>query len=768
MSQYGTIYRLSWDTANEDQTITVNIYDTENLIDDSATPTVHTLSPTGRPLVTSIVNNNRSKYGIFSTQAKVEFHSTTNYNAWTFADSKDNRWYMVASNGTGGIIFKGFMVLTDMSRPFMPNPSVITLTFSDNLGLLKEKPLKTDADEVPTGKNRIADYLTWALAKTGLSLVLQVENNVRPGTGTTFIDFAAFNNTFSSIDFSTTLYPQFYENEQITIDDPGGLNDGATFTVTSNPDGTRIFVTPAPINEAPRTNFNIIDNCTGHLYDVVFLDAKTFEKEIGECEDCFTVIEKIIGRDAFLVQYNGKWVIMRPDDFDGNDHYIADFQTDGTWNGIYTQQLVTTDFGRGEDRHWVNALQLVEYERPYKFAKHTYKFEQPLEVPCNVDFDRGDVITVVSPTETHYEVSCWTLRRGRPGAYSSTTISPYITKIFDELGNIVEKYVYIPNASSASTWEYLESEAIPVLENDKFNLSFSWRLASTTGLAYKYIHFAHVVLFGYDGSYWFLGGEFSADDPSFEPGVSKAKWYNTSNFTANTAAGEIGIDFGLIDELEWQSFTWEAPQVPVDGDIYIWLHNFKQDSSSDYDKDIEYNDIRFEYFPTINGSYIRYIGEYSKSDRLDDGYSANVDEELYISDGPKPILKGAMFVNRGSRYQIQQVYFNAHTSANATPTDPSSFMRYEKLRMLADYNQYRRGIRYFTGDVYGLQSDFPHMVRPVYITESDPDSSFRIFLIIFFEQDWRSNISNYKLVETNHTDGKVYDDDFEFKYITNG
>ena len=97
-------------------------------------------------------------------------------------------------------------------------------------------------------------------------------------------------------------------------------------------------------------------------------------------------------------------------------------------------------------------------------------------------------------------------------------------------------------------------------------------------------------------------------------------------------------------------------------------------------------------------------------------------------------------------------------------------MPYEKLRVLANWNQYRistgnKGVRYFTGDIYGL-SDYIDMINPVLLTDTDTDSSNRVFMVLSLEQDWRSCITNIKLVQTAHDDGKVTDDDFEFKYIT--
>lgn len=128
-----------------------------------------------------------------------------------------------------------------------------------------------------------------------------------------------------------------------------------------------------------------------------------------------------------------------------------------------------------------------------------------------------------------------------------------------------------------------------------------------------------------------------------------------------------------------------------------------------------------------------------------------------------------MFVQRGSVYDLTTTYHNAYPN-NTTPASGSSFMPFEQLRVLSTWNQYRistgnKGLRYFKGDVYGLGSDWMDMVHMVSLTDADADSNGRFFMILSLEQDWRSCISSYQFAMTYHENGKVTDDDFEFKYI---
>jgi hypothetical protein len=72
-------------------------------------------------------------------------------------------------------------------------------------------------------------------------------------------------------------------------------------------------------------------NSQFHWYDVVYLDAKTFESEIGESENCYTVLEKILGEDCFITQWKGNWWIFRLDEMENNPVYVAEFDLVGTY-----------------------------------------------------------------------------------------------------------------------------------------------------------------------------------------------------------------------------------------------------------------------------------------------------------------------------------------------------------------------------------------------------------------------------------------------------
>ena len=753
MSQYGTIYKSEWLMADDTNEVQVRIFDTEHIIDDADTPTVYDLKPSGQPLVMSVINNGRSKFGIFAKQARMEFLSTQSINAYTFVDSTDQRWYVEIKVNDTDFLFKGFLVLSETSRPFLPNPQVIGLIASDNLALLSERDLLTDADAVPTGKNRIADYIAWCLKRTGLNLPFKVVNNIKPGTGTALIGLGNFSSASDTIFFPVPAdyQPQFYVGQRLLCTSTGS-NNGTVFTVTETVTaGSYIGVSPTPVHESGITNFTLTDQATGHLYDKIHLDAKTFEAEIGECEDCRAVLEKILDKNCFLTQYKGEWWIISPDEINDLLYYIAEYDEDGAYISTGSGVSMAKEIGDGGIAHWIERSQLTEYDRPYKFTKHTFRYDYPKEIPCNVDFSRGDLVTTVSATQKQYELTCWTIKNGYTG--SATSITPYIEKRFSQFGYENQRYAVLPSPPD-STFHYIESEGIKIEIKDRFSVSIDFKTDSDiTGSGSTYTQrVATVRLVGDDGTYWMMDID--------------GTWYlSNSTYTTNFKDLEYQFIPNNVDTTEYATVSVDSKDIPTTGTMYIDLHALNQQGGSFDNKDIHFAPISFTYYPFINGSLEKFSGQSSKAERVAAGYSANLDEDVTISDSPKPILKGGMFAEHSGVYPLQPVYWSSQQWALSEPNSDDYFQPFEYHRVNGTYNQNNYCIRYFSGSLNGLTDEWPDMVHNYQMIDADVDSAERYFMMIEMEQDWHKGRWRAKFAETYNTDGKVFPP-FEFKYIT--
>lgn len=114
-----------------------------------------------------------------SKRVEIQIHSSDVIDISVFADGGDNRWYTETETAIEGIIFKGFLSISDLEQEFMPDPNIILLTATDGLGFLNDEPLVNFDNETPTGVYPIIKFLTWALAKTGLSLDIKACMNIR-------------------------------------------------------------------------------------------------------------------------------------------------------------------------------------------------------------------------------------------------------------------------------------------------------------------------------------------------------------------------------------------------------------------------------------------------------------------------------------------------------------------------------------------------------------------------------------------------------------
>lgn len=815
-------------------TVRVSIFDTEHLIDDADTVNVIPVKTSGTPLVISTIDDDRDKFKpIKSKQARIQLVTQSGITFSTFSDSSDNRWYVEIITGQPKTLFKGYLSLADMLQDFLPNPQILELTATDHLGMLKDIPLTDFDGENPITKNKISKYLAWALSKTGLSLPLNVVNNLRHGTGAR-TESASFSGSNITIAAGSDM---FYEGQRIIVS--GTTSNNGFYTVTAVTEGAPTTVQVADITfiiETASATFTDESSQT-HFYDTAYLDAKTFEDKIGTCEDCYSVLEKILGEDCFITQYLGEWWIFRIDEWDNNDIYVSVFDTNGDFDSNEAATTYNKSIGRSETIKPL-ADRTIEAQRPVGIAKETFNYRTPLEVPSNKDFSRGVVIDDVLPEKT-YTVEGWKLREGAPGFYGSVDgTTATIHKIYNDLDYEEERYVVLTprtsfETSSINDITYLESEAIPIHEKDRFTASVSWKLASNIGSGSGSYRLMRVVLKGNDGTWWILGEDTDGNHT----------WYNTLAWSVFTAKGQKSLAFTDPDETKWSTLSWDAPAAPVSGSLYIWLNQFNQITGSGDDVDIWYSSLRFEYMPYINGSYQEYTGQYQKITRSPDLYLAKRDNEVSIGDSPKPLFRGAMFIptyydeiflgtitfGTGTAFSIPGDYTNTlvpgmiiraaavlndvtatitsvtyHVIGNTTevqinadtvaeiavgvvseaifqltsrfypanvfpsgPPDITYVHPYGEVQIRSVFNQFKRHCRILNGGLKNLTpTSFPDLIWKYSLTDSNSNLTDRFFMLMSFEQNWKSGLWVGTFVEVYHQTGKTYTEDREFKYIS--
>lgn len=750
----GLAYVNSWLMIDGVTEVGFYIYDTTVLVPDDADVSLIQVKTSGNPMTVSVIDNSRDKFTpIKSKQCRIEIVTEVGITRTTFASGPDSRWLLVCVLGAE-TIFRGFVTIADIQQDFLPNPQILVLTAIDGLGLLRDIPLTDFTGTNPKGKHKISSFLAWALGKTGHSLGIKVVNNIRHGSGLITEPTGGVNFHASGEIRLQDSYEWFpYIGQHITV--TGSASNNSTFTVTGVivSAGT-VFITVAEsvTGEFPLTGVTLTDASGGHFYDSMYLEAKTFENKIGISENCFSVLEKILGEYCFLTQYKGNWWIRNVDEFDGTDVYLGHFDSAGVYSGLDAPTTYNHVLTGGPGGTRVTADMLALGDREHGLLKETFNYDTPLEVPCNIDFERGDVVIDDSnQNEIKYEIDCWDELWSNTSTDDPQTTGIYIQKSFI---NGYEKSRKLVLEANAPRFTFIMSEEIPVTARDKFILSVDRRLSATDSPAGLRDNHVQVRLYANDGTFY------THESPT---SVSTTRqWVATdSTFRTNQKWFSIEVDptFDLRESASL--FDGESAEIPKAGNLRILLYR-----SSLYGDvmDTYFDSCQFEYLGCVNGSFRILSGQYQKISRAG-GYLAAREKQVYISDSPKPLFKGAMFTQFGGFYSLSNRFY-AHNVFPTGLSGPGFTHPYGEMQVRTVWNQYRNPNSIFTVTCVGIGANWPDLIHKYTISLSDPSCTNRYFVCTGFEQNWKTGSMRMTLVEVYNTiRGKNYDDDREFKYI---
>lgn len=665
--------------------------------------------------ITFIDNDETKDNAIRAKKAVFQFLSNTETDFSTFAFGEDDQWYVTVYNlDSGGnedeLIFNGFLVMDDSQSAFLPNPVIVELTATDNIGRLKTVPLlDTSTNKNPKGVFSLATYFRWALAPTGLNLPMNFVCSLTPvysGSSTTYAvttqtSFVANQQQFyvplaASNDFFTLgrkilVTDTALNNKLLTI-------TGRLFNITN------IVITVAEtlsdeLNvQATFTDAGIFENC--------YLDAKTYETEIDVSEDCYTVLEKISKAfNCFLSQHDGEWWIESFDELRFDYKRVFHYSSDGILEWIdQTSADYTKNIGRGLDIYPRDAAGIVQIRRPQKSYSRKYLFQIPKEIPCNSDFSRGDILynlgteryntegnLITNPNDfastdiiynvSGYTIDCWTYVKE---PYNPDTLTnppdqtPYIKKYY--LNDTEEqRFTVIPVDNDDQS---LFSEPFRVSLNDKINLSIDFRgfyqLLDIPSGTFK--DYYNVWLDADDGTNWTLGME--------------GKWYQSdASWSTNIVGIQIPFTNRPFDETKFNAVPVKSQPCPRSGKIYIGINNSAVE-------DIDFNNFSLEYLPFSNGSYQKFSGiqgTFSQDLNLKD----STEEQIYICDGLKYQFKGALLTYNSIDYVLANQFYSVLDGAvNGFKID--TFLKFTTNQL---WNQFKNSWRVFNFNLQGLQTN---------------------------------------------------------------
>lgn len=721
---------------------------------------------------TKVIKGKRLTCGFLSTDPVPFVGGVTranNVDTFSDGDEANFRVQLNVNSGPGSIPFLGSLVLDDNTEAFQPTPNPVRLYASEGLGSLKDVPLRESDDDVPVGHFRIIDYLYLCLNRIRQADNIYVAMNL--------YEKSRFRKL--SANFNVTATNKF----RIPYDQLGFLEVGDTIEITGSTLGNNGSYTITNIVENPTTSIDIevststfvlettevwVFRSNNHTFWDIMLDALTFENGVNERDDCATVINKILDAFGCFIVFddagsNQGWYIIRWDEYDrittGSTtlkfakFVYGAFPTFDQYMDIDLDRIIAHDSDLQYTGHRLsNDSAVKRFQRRWKSIAHIYNFQQPLEVPCNVNLLRGTVDDDVIPLKT-YIPDCWTLHNEFGSLETTPTSELRIWVRYDDNGNETERYLVLTPTSTGDTKNYAKSQGIEIIEKDKFEFSVDYSADtdnSEDGPATTFIGL--IALYGDDGSVWVLG-----DNGSPEWKLSN----DDISVNRDMYAWVFGASSGSEDYTEFRTYSIESPPAPVDGKVYIHLFAANQVNPID-DFAIRYNNIQFTYIPFINGGYRTINGQQSKVTG-DNNSRKNIEHEMFIGESDKKILKGALKKFDGVNYVLTETWNYYHDPTVLTDSKLAKHIVYQW------WNQYRKTRTVIETDIQGLGTSStippPSMIHRWEILHGDQDDK-KFMLTSFRNMDFRTCGWTGVFVETSDADGdRNYDDDFEFKYI---
>lgn len=514
-------------------------------------------------------------------------------------------------------------------------------------------------------------------------------------------------------------------------------------------------------------NINICHNVreenhpTKVMYDSCFLQSKTFERDINESVNAYQVLEMILGEDSFITQYLGEWWIMRLDEIQGVGIRNI-FNPAGVYSSSASLDLVST-IGPNESIFFSDRATFVKPKQPVKNLRLTYNYNFPREIVDNIDFSRGTVPTVtgapyvdtdgLTKVEKRYVLEDWTTKAGSELSPASPTVTAYLRRIFvNEYEK--ERYAVLPVTASLTPVHWLESNRVPIGNKDKFTFNVDFALESNIGGTGTVEQEVQIMLYGDDGSKWVYGNR---------PLLGEE--YKWALYTG-TGTGDLKIRTSYArsttDEREWQSVSADVRPVPVSGEISIRLlqSGFQNTTVT------KFANVQFEYVPFINGSYAKYNGQFHNiSQNIRNQVREN---EVDISDGPRKLFKGALFVYNGTAYVLAGRFYDGLQFGSTVPADaylhPFGFNQ-----AFSVWNKNNRSFSQFDIHCQGLNStvNIPSFMHRIGINEVSPYTTDKKFSLVHFDMDFKLCELKGLLCEVAQTGiPNVYTDTYQFKYVS--
>lgn len=520
------------------------------------------------------------------------------------------------------MLFTGFLVQTDCTEIQTDIAHTIELSFTDNLGLLKDVTIQQAASLLGpfveytdkliefNGPNIIWFYLE--PMPVAIGDVIQISGSGVADGNWTVVNFVDPTppGLPVKVQVAETLSPWFGGVPcLIHVITPIDLTVRRPFAVYLR---LCLLSTNLRLNTEVYGNLNADGMPTpSYMFEDAYIDGQTFLNG-NTWQSCYDVLTEILTRfNCSLMQANGTWNIIRFDELRGFGGqikpilYVPDFVRveGGRW-------LETLTYGNGSD---IQAGLLESIIRPYKYDKETFNYRFPTELIKNKNFTiLGSLVstTIVGGTTVYeYHMPDWF-----PGFAPNGLFTGLIRVIIDTVTGVeIERYARITNSLSGDDPRQWRSTSIDVNTGDRFEYTFSFKTnASQAGPVT--ITFA---VENFDGTTTLYVD-------------NDGNWAPTLGFSYSILSGD--------NTNQWHSVTIKSDNIPLTGILNVYMAIATSNSA----EVTYYKDLNFTYTPAVSGQ-INIIGQ--THTQTQPGVINNRGEDtMLIDDSPRNSISGTIFL----------------------------------------------------------------------------------------------------------------------------
>jgi hypothetical protein len=379
------------------------------------------------------------------------------------------------------------------------------------------------------------------------------------------------------------------------------------------------------------------DSPFSHFYNSVYLNAQTFDDDVDTLEDCYSVLEKILGEFCDLSQQKNVWYIRSTDEAEYATKRICKFTYDGEPVN-YDNILLAKDIGSDSNIYtmaFMNDDARLSLERPCKYVQNEYNYNQLPAIVDNIGFDKGEYLVspdLSAPTSQGIiRPQGWTHIRAIDDAPITTDIAQTI-QVY-EYGYLKDTYLELKQASPIGPTLYINnvrSTPVQVQQNDRITISVQVR----TSASINAIRPIQVRLTGVSGTTYDWQLDATTLNSAGEPTINQWNSVDPTAFSWYT-----WLINNNIAEVNSVTHTITVPEA---GTLYVRLLNATYQISLLYfSSDTWFTELDIKIDPLINGSYNTYNGQRHTSEQ-DINTLNKRESEVYMSDSPHILFKGAM------------------------------------------------------------------------------------------------------------------------------